>query len=132
MSMFLSWLWQGAKPQYKNPTDAAHDPSVRDRFRMFLDTVEPPDSFKASEVAQSIPPVEIEALGYEKWEEVMPAIKELAFELRELGDCEIIKGGKVLPESVGQYDIEGGFRIRRTQDMEFEDTTFSSREAWLT
>lgn len=43
----------------------------------------------------------------------MPAVIELAFEMRALGDCEILKGGKVLGEDVTPYDIEGGIRVRR-------------------
>ena len=78
-----------------------------------MDHTDPPATFKASEVAQQLSHNELVKLGYEKWEEVLPAVIELAFELREYGDCEILKGKKVLGEDVAAYDIEGDVRIRR-------------------
>ncbi len=54
-----------------------------------------------------------EIWGYEKWEEVLPAVYELAFELREFGDCEILRKGKVIGEDVTIVDLDGPIRIRR-------------------
>ena len=95
------------------PTDAVHDPTLRNRFAHFLDNNDPPKSFRAAEVAQDLRVKELANLGYETWEEALPAIIELAFEFRELGSCEILKRGKVLGEDVQADDIEGGIRIRR-------------------
>ena len=95
------------------PTDAIHVPALRQRFTHFLDHYEPPASFKASEVAQDLTVKELQSMGYETWKEVMPAVIELAFELRAFGYCEILKGGKVVGEDVNAYEIEGGIRIRR-------------------
>ncbi|KAK4541473.1 hypothetical protein LTR36_007919 [Oleoguttula mirabilis] len=101
-------------------TDAAHNPALRAHFITLLDTTEPPGSFKASEVALLLTPKELFVLGYENATEAMPAIIELAFELREFGDCDILKKGKVLGEDVTAFDIEGGVRIRR-RGMRFDD-----------
>lgn len=88
-------------------------PSIRTRFHEFLDHTDPPASFKASEVAQQLSYNELVAMGYESWRDALPAVIELAFELREEGSCELIKGGKVLGEDVQSYDVPGGIRIRR-------------------
>jgi hypothetical protein len=94
-------------------TDAIRSPAVRQRFHQFLDHTDPPASFKASEVAQQLSYNELVALGYESWRDAVPAVIELAFELREEGSCELLKGGQVLGEDVSAYDVGGAVRIRR-------------------
>lgn len=90
-------------------------------FNRMLDETEPPASFKASQVAQALTAQELAALGYINWDEVMPAILELAWELREFGACEILQKGRVLGEDVDLYDVQGGFRIRRKAAMNFSE-----------
>ena len=97
-------------------TDAMHHPSVRMRFSQYLDNIDPPKSFRAAEVAQEFTYDELVKLGYKKWEEIMPAVIELAFEMRAIGHCEILKGGKVLGDDVTSWDIQGSVRIRRKDD----------------
>ncbi len=89
------------------PTDAMRAPAILQRFHQFLDHTDPPASFKASEVAQELSHKELVALGYESWRDAVPAVIELAFELREEGSCELIKGGQVLGEDVGLYEVGG-------------------------
>lgn len=101
-------------------TDAIRAPAIQQRFHQFLDHTEPPASFKASDVAQELSYDELVKLGYEKWQEVMPAVVELAFEVREYGDCEILKGKKILGDDVSYYDIDGDVRIRRKVGAERE------------
>lgn len=98
------------------PTEAMHQPCVKVRWAHFIHGTEPPKTFRAAQVAQELSYDELQTMGYENWEEVMPAIIELAFEMRAMGYCEILKGGKVLPEDVTQFDIEGGIRIRRLDE----------------
>lgn len=78
-----------------------------------LDHTEPPDVFKPSEVAQLLSKKDLESLGYDNWEEALPGVYELAWELREFGDCEILRKGKVLPDNVSLAEIDGPVRIRR-------------------
>ncbi|KAK5120626.1 hypothetical protein LTR85_005984 [Meristemomyces frigidus] len=114
------WPWAAAPPKPMRPADAAHYPALKNHFISLLDNTEPPASFKASEVALLLTPKELFELGYEDAREAMPAIIELAFEMREFGDCEILKKGKVLSDDVAAYEIEGGVRIRR-KGMRFDD-----------
>ena len=113
---WLSWLWGSGPIAPLKPTDAIRNPALRNRFIHFLDHTDPPASFKASEVSQELTTPELKLMGYETWKDVLPAVVELAFELREAGYCEILKGGKVLGEDVGPYEIEGSVRIRRVDD----------------
>ena len=95
------------------PTDAMHKPVVRQWFAHFIEHTEPPKTFSATAVAQSLSHNELKSLGYEKWQEVLPAVIELAFEMRAFGDCVILKGGKLLGEDVSPYEVDGGIRIGR-------------------
>ena len=113
MSTWWEWLWGAGPTAPLRPTDAVHDPTLRGRFIHFLDHTDPPATFKASEVAQAMRLEELAKLGYKTWEEVLPAVIELAFEMRTFGYCAILKKGRVLGEDVSAYDIEGGVRIRR-------------------
>ena len=54
-SWWPSWLWWAtSKRGPMKPTDALHHPTLRARFRTFLDMTEPPATFKAAEVAQDL------------------------------------------------------------------------------
>ena len=115
------WPWAAPPPKRKSPTDAAHDPAIRAHFISLLDITEPPASFKASDVAAMLSDQELFALGYDTGEDALPSIIELAFELREFGDCDIMKKGKVLSDDVTADDIVGGIRIRRKAAMRFKE-----------
>ena len=52
-------------------------------------------------------------MGYETWEEALPAVVELALELREAGFCQVFKQGRILPEGTQGFEIEGSVRIGR-------------------
>ena len=113
---WFSWipgLGKAGPVKPMKPTDAMHHPIVEQNFRQVLDYTNPPKTFTLEAVAQTMKFSELQTLGYEKWQEVMPALVELAFEMRALGDCEILGGKKVLGEDVTPYDVEGGVRIRR-------------------
>ena len=106
-------FWQAGPPKTMKSTDAIRSEAIRQRFHQFLDHTDPPASFKASQVAQELSYTELQALGYEGWKEALQAVVELAFELRETGDCEILKGGQVLGDDVEVYDVGTAIRIRR-------------------
>lgn len=86
---------------------------MKKHFTQMLDQTEPPDVFKPSEVAQCFSNEELASLGYEKWEELLPGVYEIAFEEREFGNCEILRKGKVIGEDVTIADLDGPIRIRR-------------------
>lgn len=110
---WYDWFWGIPAQKPMKPTDASQHPLLRGRFTTLLDNTDPPASFKASEVAQALREDELQQMGYEKWEEAVPAVIELAFELRAFGDCEVLKQGKLVPDDVMAMEIQGGCRIRR-------------------
>ena len=110
------WPWANEPPKPRNPTDASHDAGLRAHFTQMLDNCEPPETFKPSEVAELLTDAELARLGYEKAEEALPAIYELAFELRAFGDCLLMRKGKVLAEDVDLADLDGPIRIMRNLD----------------
>ncbi|KAK5698883.1 hypothetical protein LTR97_006532 [Elasticomyces elasticus] len=54
-------------------------------------------------------------MGYKEWKEAIPAIRELAFELRALDYCEVLHRGVVLGDDIELLDVEGPIRIRRVE-----------------
>ena len=82
----------------------------------FLGKREPPKTFCPSEVARALTGDELEDLGFGGWRDAMPAIRELAWQLRGQGECEILQKGQVLGDDVGPNDVKGPIRIRR-KDM---------------
>lgn len=120
LSPSLTWgryeWWYNITPDPNGPirtTDAATSEALKTHFIEILDRVEPPDSFKPREVAEALTDKELRSMGYKKQEEAIPAVYELAFEMRELGDCEILRKGVVIGDEVGIRDLDGPIRIRR-------------------
>ena len=84
------------------------------RLREFFEKREPPKTFCPSEVARALSGEEMEDLGFQEWRDAMPAVRELTWELRSRGECEILQKGEVLGDDIGTKDVKGPIRIRRT------------------
>ncbi|KAK4963426.1 hypothetical protein LTR10_001055 [Elasticomyces elasticus] len=115
MATWSSWLWGSGPKAPLRPTDASHDTALRAHFLALLDNVEPPAVFRPSDVAQLIKQKELDNMGYKEWKEAIPAIRELAFELRALDYCEVLHRGVVLGDDIDLLDVEGPIRIRRVE-----------------
>lgn len=110
---WYEWFWGIKKSVPWRPTDAATSETLRKHFTQMLDHTEPPDVFKPSEVAQLLSDKELKDMGYETWEDALPGVYELGWELREFGDCEILRKGQVLGDDMRIEDIDGPVRFRR-------------------
>lgn len=112
---WYDWLFGIYPPKPMKPWDAAHHLRMRQRFITFLDNSNPPDTFQAKDVAKAFREEELKLMGYEKWQEAVPGVIELAFELRAFGDLEVLLGGEVVPEDVMAMEMHdrGDCRIRR-------------------
>lgn len=109
------------KTRPDDPMVAANDPTLRAYFESLLDYTEPPDVFKASDVATKLSDAELANLGYGMWQEALPAIKALAWESRAMGDCLIFyPNGKEVPESVSWMEV-GPIRMRRKAKVYTDD-----------
>ncbi|KAK5115302.1 hypothetical protein LTR62_001502 [Meristemomyces frigidus] len=124
LAYLSSFIWDPPPPPLPRVTDASHHPLLRAAFLRFLDHTEPPQVFKASEVAQSLSQKQIASMGYEDWRGLIPAIREMAWELRELGYCDILFRGKVLSMDVELIDVEGAVRFRRKTEAVEDGLTF--------
>ncbi|KAK5129834.1 hypothetical protein LTR08_002771 [Meristemomyces frigidus] len=81
----------------------------------FLAKRQPPKTFCPSEVARALTAQELQSLGFAEWRSAMPAIRELAWEMRERGELEVTQKGVALGVDVGVEDVVGPIRIRRVE-----------------
>ncbi|KAF7190435.1 hypothetical protein HII31_08149 [Pseudocercospora fuligena] len=79
----------------------------------FLRKREPPKTFCPSEVARACSAAELTELGFASWRDAMPAIRDIAWQMRESGDLEILQKGNSVG-GVGPDEVTGPIRIRRT------------------
>jgi len=87
--------------------------ALRRRLDDFLEKREPPKTFCPSEVARALIADELGELGFSDWREAMESIRELAWSMKENGECEILqKGEPITAERL--EDVRGPIRIRRT------------------
>ena len=92
------------------------EPILKQRFDQFLQKREPPKTFCPSEVARSLSGEDKAALGFDHWRDAMAPVRELAWELREHRECEILQKGEVIDPDIRLEDISGPIRIRRLQE----------------
>lgn len=79
----------------------------------FLRRREPPKTFCPSEVARALSADELETLGYSGWRDAMSDIREMAWGMRDRGECEVVQKGLVLSSDVSLEDVRGPIRLRR-------------------
>ena len=72
-----------------------------------------PKTICPSEAARALSTAELQRTGSDSWRDLMPAIRALAFELRDQGELEILQKGKVLPKSHTLQQTIGPIRLRR-------------------
>ena len=102
---------------------APHHVGILPKVVHMLDNTEPPEVFKPSDVCMLLKPKELAALGYTNWRDGIPAVRELAFDMRALGYCEILQKGAVLDGDVDLMEVEGPIRIRRKHMFAEDDLT---------
>ena len=94
----------------------AEEPPISKHLHDFLQKREPPKTFCPSEVARSLSDTELDTEGVSEWRDLMPRIRELAWEKRDQGVLEILQKGVVLDSSITQENIKGPIRLRRISD----------------
>jgi hypothetical protein len=80
-----------------------------------------PKTLCPSEVARSLSLDELHALGVHSWRDLMPALRELCFEMRDRGEIEILQKGSVLGGEQGLVETRGPIRIRKKAHVKGED-----------
>lgn len=89
--------------------------TLKERFRSFLEKREPPKTFCPSEVARALTTEELRDLQYSHWQDAMPAVRALAWEAYNCGECEVLQKGELVDMTLGSEGITGPIRIRRTE-----------------
>jgi len=88
---------------------------VRSHLDRLLDAREHPKTICPSEAARAMTAREIQASGATTWRDLMPALRELAFRLRDEGRVEILQKGQVLARSSTMETTTGPIRLRKVQ-----------------
>ncbi|KAK5201619.1 hypothetical protein BJ546DRAFT_834093 [Cryomyces antarcticus] len=89
---------------------------VQDRLNELLAAREYPKTCCPSEVPRSFSRQELQQLGATGWRDLMPAVREIAFEMRDRGEVEIMQRGEALDPGVGLEQVQGPIRVRKVQD----------------
>lgn len=77
-----------------------------------LNTRTYPKTICPSEVARALSASELQVLDAREWRDVMPAIREIVWEMRDRGEVEIMQKGEVLGSEIGLEDVRGPIRLR--------------------
>ncbi len=72
---------------------------VMPHLNRLLDSRSFPKTICPSEAARALSVTDLQRAGVESWRDLMPAIRELAFGLRDEGVLEILQKGEILPVS---------------------------------
>ena len=78
-----------------------------------LTTRESPKTICPSEVARALSPAELKSLNTSEWRDLMPAIREILWRMRDRGQVEILQKGTTIPPDMSLEDIRGPIRARR-------------------
>jgi len=78
-----------------------------------LDQRQYPKTMCPSEAARALSKPELDQSGVESWRDLMPALRLLAFEMRDQGQIEILQKGTVLPPTQTREETTGPIRLRR-------------------
>lgn len=73
-----------------------------------------PKTICPSEVPRALNSTELQSLGVSTWRDLMPAMREMLWDMRKRGEVEILQKGVQIPESTALEDIKGPIRARRT------------------
>lgn len=96
--------------------DEADNSPLSKHLHSLLTHRQPPKTFCPSEVARSLTSAELQSLGLDSWREAMPAVRELVWQLRAEGICEVVQKGEVLgDEVIALEDVRGPIRVRRKE-----------------
>lgn len=86
---------------------------LSERFAQHVANRAYPKTLCPSEVARSLSASELRDLGVSHWRELMPQLREMAFDERRNGRVEILQKGEVIPSGHELEDVRGPIRIRK-------------------
>lgn len=75
-----------------------------------------PKTICPSEIARRVDAATLHAAGASDWRELMPAVREVLWAMRDNGEAQILQHGDVLPDDVAVENVKGPIRARRSPD----------------
>lgn len=93
-------------------------PDLSDAFQRHLSARAHPKTLCPSEIARSLSNSELQQLGVSSWRDLMPRLRQMAFDARERGDVEILQRGEVILPEEGPDQVRGPIRIRKARPRE--------------
>ncbi|KAM0798895.1 hypothetical protein BDR22DRAFT_890729 [Usnea florida] len=72
-----------------------------------------PKTICPSEVPRALTAPELKACGASDWRSLMPAVRDILWDMREQGQVEILQKGVVVPQGVAPDDVKGPLRARK-------------------
>ncbi|KIW43483.1 uncharacterized protein PV06_04582 [Exophiala oligosperma] len=82
-------------------------------FSQHVEHREYPKTLCPSEIARSLSRADLARLGTSDWHDLMPRLREMAFEARDRGEVQVLQRGQVIPPGRGMDDVKGPIRIRK-------------------
>lgn len=73
-----------------------------------------PKTLCPSEVARSLSTTDLSSLGAASWRDLMPALRELAFKMRDEGVLEVLQRGEVSRQRA--EEVRGPIRLRLVRE----------------
>ncbi|KAI9710737.1 MAG: hypothetical protein M1820_002570 [Bogoriella megaspora] len=87
-------------------------PDLEARFTTLLSSRVWPKTACPSELPRSLSKSELDQLGAPEWRYLMPRMREMAFEMRDRGEVEVLQRGEVLGGNVRLEEVKGPIRVR--------------------
>ena len=72
-----------------------------------------PKTICPSEVPRALTAPELKACGASDWRTLMPAVRDILWDMREQGQVEILQKGVLVPQGVAPGDVKGPLRARK-------------------
>ena len=91
----------------------AHRDILNAHLDNLLSSREYPKTICPSEVPRALTAAELGSCGASDWRSLMPAIREILWNMREKGKVEILQKGSVVPEGIELADLKGPIRARK-------------------
>ena len=98
---------------------------LTERFNDLLSRREHPKTLCPSEVARSFSRSELSTFDVSSWRDLMPRLREMAFEARDRGDVEILQKGEIVSRDRSIDDVKGPIRLRLARTHEGDRSEYS-------
>ena len=72
-----------------------------------------PKTICPSEVARTLTAAELRTCETTDWRNLMPAIRDILWNMRENGEVEILQKGSVVPQDIELAEVKGPIRARK-------------------